>query len=183
MNHPRCVYINNRCRYQSITQQYLKRCLIKDDSNYMFRPIAAIVRFLSESMLYRIGMFMSRWWDLNICDVCYMLLLRDTGWGVCDVRYPGVYISSMSARCCPMWVSSYCLSISDVHCWSAFAMGSLERRNIQNIELLSTYYPHAKSTLHTLKYKGFSSHYHLYGSQLTIARAILNNSLRRTTYL
>ena len=52
-----------RCRYQSITQQYLKRCLIKDDSNYMFRPIAAIVRFSSESMvvvLYRIGVVMSR---------------------------------------------------------------------------------------------------------------------------
>jgi len=64
MSHPRCVYINNRCGYQSITQQYLKKCLIKDDSNYMFRPIAAIIRFLSESMvvvLYRIGMVMSRW--------------------------------------------------------------------------------------------------------------------------
>ena len=48
----------NRCRYQSITQQYLKRCLIKNDSNYMFRPIAAVIRFTSESMmvvLYRIG--------------------------------------------------------------------------------------------------------------------------------
>ena len=31
ISHPRCVYINNRCRYQSITQQYLKRCLIKTD--------------------------------------------------------------------------------------------------------------------------------------------------------
>jgi len=53
-----------RCRYQSITQQYLKRCLIKDDSNYMFRPIAAIIRFSSESMvvvLHRIGIVMSRW--------------------------------------------------------------------------------------------------------------------------
>ena len=36
MSHLRCVYINNRCRYQSVTQQYLKRCLIKDDSNYIF---------------------------------------------------------------------------------------------------------------------------------------------------
>ena len=55
---------NNRFRYQSITQQYLKICLIKDDNNYMFRPIAVIVRFSSESMLvvlYRIGMVMSRW--------------------------------------------------------------------------------------------------------------------------
>jgi len=128
MSRPRCAYINNRCRYQSITQQYLKRCLIKDDNNYMFRPIAAIIRFLSKSMvvvLYRIGMVMSRWWDLNICDVCYMLLLRDTQVRrvICDVRYPGVYSSNMSARCCPMWVSSYCLSISDVYCWWAFAMG------------------------------------------------------------
>jgi len=57
-------YVDSRCRYQSITQQYLKRCLIKDDSKYMFRPIAAIIRFSSESMmvvLYRIGMVMSRW--------------------------------------------------------------------------------------------------------------------------
>jgi len=79
------VYINNRCRYQSIRQQYLKRCLIKDDSNYMFRSIVTIIRFSSESMvvlLYRIGMGMSRWWDLSICDVCYMLLLRGTGGGV-----------------------------------------------------------------------------------------------------
>jgi len=96
MSHPRCVYMNNRCRYQSITQQYLKRCLIKDDSNYMFRPIAAIIRFSSESMmvvLYRIGMAMSRWWDLIIRDVCYMLLLRDTGGRevICYVRYLGVY--------------------------------------------------------------------------------------------
>ena len=38
----------------------------------MFRPIAAIIRFSSESMvvvLCRIGMVMSRWRDLNICDV------------------------------------------------------------------------------------------------------------------
>ena len=63
MSHPRCVYINNRCTYQSITQQYLKICLIKDDSNYMFRHIEAIITFSSESMLvvlYRIGMVMSR---------------------------------------------------------------------------------------------------------------------------
>jgi len=51
----------------------------------MFRPIAAIIRFSSESMvvvLYGIGMVMSRWWDLNICDVCYyLLLLKGTGGG------------------------------------------------------------------------------------------------------
>ena len=78
MSHPRCMYINNRCRHQSITKQYLKRCLIKDDSNYMFRPIEAIIRSSSESMvvvLCKIGMVMSRWSDLIIRDVCYMLLL------------------------------------------------------------------------------------------------------------
>ena len=63
-------HLNNRCRYQSITQQYLKRCLIKDANNYiyMFRPIAAIISFSSESMVivfYRIGMVMSRWWDFT----------------------------------------------------------------------------------------------------------------------
>jgi len=118
--------INNRCRYQSITQQYLKWCLIKDDSNYMFRPNVAIIIFSSQSTLvviYRIGMGMSRWWDLSICDVCYMLLLRGTGGGwsvLCAILGCS---SSMSARCCPMWVSSYSLSISDVYCWLAFAMG------------------------------------------------------------
>jgi len=84
MSHPHCVYINSRCRYQSIAQQYLKRCLIKDDNNYMFRPI----RFSSESMvvvLYRICIGMSRWWDLNICDFCYMLLLRGTGGGISHI--------------------------------------------------------------------------------------------------
>jgi len=58
------MYINNRCGYQSITQQYLIRCLIKDEVNYMFRPNVAIIRFSSEIMvvvLYRIGMGMSRW--------------------------------------------------------------------------------------------------------------------------
>ena len=56
--------LNNRCRYQSITQQHLNRCLIKDDNNHMFRPIVAIIRFSSESMvvvLYGSGMVMSRW--------------------------------------------------------------------------------------------------------------------------
>ena len=47
MSHPRSVYINNRRRCQSVTQQYLKRCLIKDDSNYMFRPNVAVIRFSS----------------------------------------------------------------------------------------------------------------------------------------
>ena len=58
-----------------------KRCLIKDDSNYMFRPIAAIIRFSSESMvvvLYRVSMGMSRWWDLSICDVRYPRVCRHT---------------------------------------------------------------------------------------------------------
>jgi len=84
----------------------------------MFQPNVAIIRFSSESMvvvLYRFGMGMSGWWDLSICDVCYMLFLRGTVWGgICDVRYPGVCSSSMSAHCCSMWVSCYCLSISDV---------------------------------------------------------------------
>jgi len=61
----------------------------------MFRHIVAIIRFSSESMavvLYRIGMVTSRWLDRIIYDVCYMLLLRDTGVGgvIYDVRYLGV---------------------------------------------------------------------------------------------
>ena len=72
-----CISVNN-------TTISKKRCLIKDDSNYMFRPIAAIIMFSFESMvvvLYMIGIVMSWWWDLSICDVCYMLLLRGTGGG------------------------------------------------------------------------------------------------------
>jgi len=75
---------HHRCAYQSITQQYLKRYLIKDEVNYIFRPNVAIIRFSSESMvvvLYRIGMGMSRGWDLSICDVCYMIFFRGTGGG------------------------------------------------------------------------------------------------------
>ena len=124
MSHPRSVYINNRCGYQTITQQYLKRCLIKDDSNYIFWPNVTIIRFSFESMvlvLYRIGMGMSQWWDLSICDVCYMLFIRGPGGGgICYVRYPGMCSSSMSARCCPMWVSSYCLSIYDVYFYTYY---------------------------------------------------------------
>ena len=50
--------------------------------NYILRPNVAIIRFTPEStvvLLYRIGMDMSRWWDLSICDVCYMLFIRGTG--------------------------------------------------------------------------------------------------------
>jgi len=85
-------WLNNRCVYQSITPRYLKRCLIKDELNYMFRPNVAIIRFTSESimiLLYRIGMDMSRWWDLSICDVCYMLFIGVTGGRICNLRYPG----------------------------------------------------------------------------------------------
>jgi len=81
------IFLNNRCRYQSITQQYLKRCLIKYDSNYRFRPISAIIRFSSESIvvvIYRTVMGMTRRWDLSTCGACYMLFLRVTmggrGW-------------------------------------------------------------------------------------------------------
>ena len=99
--------LKNKCGYQSITQQYLKICLIKDD-NYMFRPVAAINRFSSESMVvvfYRIGMVMSRWWDINICDACNMLLLRDTvgvmwcalSWGV-QLKYVCSLLSHVSLQ-------------------------------------------------------------------------------------
>ena len=33
-------------------------------------------------VLHRIGMGTSRWWDLSICDVCYMLFIRGTLGGV-----------------------------------------------------------------------------------------------------
>jgi len=48
----------------------------------MFRPIAAIIRFSSESMvvmLYRIGMVMSWWWDLMIVTTCFGLLRPSLG--------------------------------------------------------------------------------------------------------
>jgi len=64
LSHPRCEYINNRRGYQSMIQEYLKRCLIQDEVNYMFQRNVTIIRFTFESMvvvLYRIGMGMSRW--------------------------------------------------------------------------------------------------------------------------
>jgi len=111
------VRLNSRCRCQSIAQQYLKRWSIKDANNYIFRSIAAIIRHSYESMavvIYRIGIVMSQWRNL-ICDDFYMLLLMDTEERICDVSYPGVCSWNMSARWCPMWVSSYCLSIRDVY--------------------------------------------------------------------
>jgi len=56
---------------------------MEDDSNYMFRPIAAIIRYSSESMvvvLYTIVVVMSRWWDLIICDICYCKEMWGGGW-------------------------------------------------------------------------------------------------------
>jgi len=38
-----------------VTTKILKRCLIKDDSNYVFRHIAAIIRFSSEENLMMAG--------------------------------------------------------------------------------------------------------------------------------
>ena len=43
---------------------FLTNCLINDDGNYILRPITAIMRFLSESIVvvfHRISMVMSRW--------------------------------------------------------------------------------------------------------------------------
>ena len=121
MSHPRCVYINNRCGYQSITQQYLKkkRCLIKNEVNYIFRPNVAIIRFTSESMvvlLYGIGMDMSRWWDLSVCDVCYMLFIWAQGGGICNLRYPAgaALVFLLASVLCgfPVTVFPYPISIS-----------------------------------------------------------------------
>ena len=126
------MYINNRCRYQSVTQQYLKRCLIKDDDNYMFRPVAAIIRFSSESMvvvLHRIGMVMSRWWDLIICDVCYMLLYTGgvylwcaLSWGVqlkyvCSLLfYVGLQLLFVCFRCLLLVGFCYGLCVLSILC-------------------------------------------------------------------
>jgi len=59
--------------------------------------------------------------------ICYILVVQGGG-GICDVRYTGVCSSSVSAGCCSVWVCSCCLSISDVYCWWAFVVGSVERR-------------------------------------------------------
>jgi len=54
--------INNMWRYQSITQQYLKRCLIKDEINYMFRPNVAILVLCRSVMFLTILMWIK--WEL-----------------------------------------------------------------------------------------------------------------------
>ena len=41
-----------------------------------------------------------------------MLLLRDTEGGICDVRYPGVYSSRMSARCYPIELYTPCIRVA-----------------------------------------------------------------------
>jgi len=85
-----CVYKQQVWVSVNNTTISKKRCLIKDDVNYMFRPNVAIIRFTSESMvvlLYRIDMDMSR---LSICDVCYMLFIRGTGeGGICKCAILG----------------------------------------------------------------------------------------------
>ena len=46
---------------------------MKDDNNYMSRPIVDIIRFSSESMvvvLYRIGMVMSQWMSRSMNLLC-----------------------------------------------------------------------------------------------------------------
>jgi len=86
------VRLNSTCWYESITQQYLERCSIKNANNYMFRPIAAIIRLSSKWMyshLYvwygYVTMVRSHhlWWLLYAIVKCQ-------GEGICDVRYPGV---------------------------------------------------------------------------------------------
>ena len=84
----------------------------------MFRPNVAIIRFSSESMvvvLYRIGMGMSRWWDLSICDVCYVLFLRGTGEGVsvmCAILGCAAQVCLLAAVLCgsPVTVCPYPMS-------------------------------------------------------------------------
>ena len=66
-------------------------------------------------VLYRIGMGTSRWWDLSICDVCYMLFIRGPrgggylwcalSWGVqlkyvCSLlSYVGLQLQFVHIRC------------------------------------------------------------------------------------
>jgi len=62
LSHPRCVYINNRCGGQSITQQYLK-VFNNDKSKLHVSAYVAIIRFTFESIvvfLYRVGVHLNR---------------------------------------------------------------------------------------------------------------------------
>jgi len=62
--------------------------------------------FSSESMVvvfYRIGMGMSRWWDLSNCDVCYMLFLMGTGGGlyvICAILGCAAQVCLLAAVLC-----------------------------------------------------------------------------------
>ena len=98
-----------------------KKSLIKDEVNNVFRPNVAIIRFTSESMvvvLYMIGMGMSRWWDLSICGVCYMLFLRGTGGGVsvmCAILGCAAQVCLLAAVLCGSPVTACPYPMSTVH--------------------------------------------------------------------
>ena len=82
------MYINNRCRCQSVTQQYLKRCLIKNANNYMcmFRPVAAIVRFSFETMVVVLIGLVWLYHEGEISTSVMFAIVKGHGGGICDVR-------------------------------------------------------------------------------------------------
>jgi len=49
-----------------------------------------------------------------------------------------------------MWVSSYCLSISDVYCWWVFAMGSVPALDIGNRQTIAGDPYRTAASRHTL---------------------------------
>ena len=126
MSHPRFVYINNRCGYQSVTQQYLKKMFNKGWSKLhvsaYYGHHQVFIRKYGGSALQDWYEYVTMVRSQHLRCLLYAIFKGHRG-GICDVRYPGVCSSSMSARCYPMWVSSYCLSIFDVYCWWAFVMG------------------------------------------------------------
>jgi len=85
----------------------------------MFRPNVNTMSFTSESMLvvlFRIGMVMTRWWDLRISDVCYMLFLEGTNWGwvslMCAMLWCAAQVCLLAAVLCvsPPTVCPYPMS-------------------------------------------------------------------------
>jgi len=88
----------------------------------MFLANMAVISFTSENMmvlLYRIGMGISRWRVLSICDVCYMLFIGGNVGGseICAILVCAAQVCLLAAVLCGSTVTviPYPMSIVGGH--------------------------------------------------------------------